>query len=223
MDAACAGLAVVCGVHPLAAALWGCRGDQPRWLLALHPLTWLGVPELLSFPLAVAVWLSCALASALLLSVWSVLTRLLPGRAGARQALVLSLIWGLAETLLSRGPLFWIGVGGSVFPSDPAFGGLARWCGAGGLAALQLFLGWWLWTLWVSADRERRRYRLLGIGVVSLALLHGLGAAAMVGTDRGALPAAPLNLALWQPAIPTREKFSGAAEPVSRRLRAGGT
>ena len=124
------------------------------------------------------------LAAVLLLSGWSLLVRLLPGRGGAMQALVLSLIWGLGETLLSRGPLFWIGVGGSVFPSDPALG-LARWCGAGALAALQVFLGWWLWTKVASADRDRKRYRLLGIGVVSLAwLLHGLGAAAMVGIDR---------------------------------------
>ena len=210
-------------LHPLAAALWGglAVAISHRWLLALHPLTWLGVPELLSRPVATAIWLSCGLAAALFLSAWSLVVRLLPGRAGALQALVLSLLWGLGETLLSRGPLFWIGVGGSVFPSDPAFGGLARWCGAGGLAALQLILGWWLWTLWVSTDRERRRYRLLGIGVVGLALLHGLGAAALVGTDRGALPADPLNLALWQPAIPTREKFSEERQSqFPRRLHA---
>ena len=196
--------------HPLAAALWGglAVAISHRWLLALHPLTWLGVPELLSLPLAVAIWLSCALASALLLSVWSVLARLLPGRVGVLRALVLSLTWGLGETLLSRGPLFWIGVGGSIFPTDPALGGLARWCGAGGLAALQVLLGWWLWTLLTSADRDRRRLRLLGIGVLGMVLLHAFGAASLVGIDRSDGSTAPLNLALWQPAIPTREKFS---------------
>ena len=119
--------------NPLAAALWGglAVAISHRWLLALHPLTWLGVPELLSLPLAAAVWLGCVLAAALLLSGWSGLVRLLPGRGGALQALVLSLIWGLGETLLSRGPLFWIGVGGSVFPADPALGGWWRWRGGG--------------------------------------------------------------------------------------------
>ena len=207
-------------MNPLAAALWGALAVaiSHRWLLALHPLTWLGVPELLSLPLAAAVWLGCVLAAALLLSGWSGLVRLLPGRGGALQALVLSLIWGLGETLLSRSPLFWIGVGGSVFPADPALGGLARWCGAGGLAALQLLLGWWLWTLLASADRGRMRLRLLGIGAVGLALLHALGVAALVGIDRPDVSRDPLNLALWQPAIPTREKFSAERQSQFPRL-----
>ena len=41
---------------PLAAALWGgvAVAISHHWLLALHPLTWLGVPALLSLPLAMA-------------------------------------------------------------------------------------------------------------------------------------------------------------------------
>ena len=60
-------------LHPLAAALWGglAVAISHRWLLALHPLTWLGVPELLSRPVATAIWLSCGLAAAVLLSAWS--------------------------------------------------------------------------------------------------------------------------------------------------------
>lgn len=207
-------------LNPVAAALWGglAVAISHRWLLALHPLTWLGVPELLSLPLAAAVWLGCVLAAALLLSGWSGLVRLLPGRGGALQALVASLVWGLGETLLSRSPMFWIGVGGSVFPADPALGGLARWFGAGGLAALQVFLGWCLCTLLASADRDRKRCRLLGIGVLGLALLHALGVAALVGIDRPDVSSQPLNLALWQPAIPTREKFSAERQSQFPRL-----
>merc|ERR1711938_249664 len=31
--------------------------------------------------------------------------------------------------------------------SDPPLAALSRWIGEGGLAALQLLLGWWLWRL----------------------------------------------------------------------------
>ena len=42
-------------------ALWGVAAVlvSHRWLLALHPLDWLGVPGLLSAPLVVVLWLIC--------------------------------------------------------------------------------------------------------------------------------------------------------------------
>ena len=198
---------------PLAAALWAAVAVaiSHRWLIALHPLTWLGVPAPLSLPIALLVWLACAMAAALLVLGWSLLARWLPGRCGIRQALVLSLIWALSETLLARGPLFWIGVGGSVLPGDRWFAGLACWFGAAGLATIQLLLGWWLWQLWAALRVEgEQRWRLLRWGVLALVLTHGLGALALAGTsDRSIAGTEPaVSVALWQPAIPTREKFS---------------
>ena len=197
---------------PLAAALWASMavGISHRWLIALHPLTWLGVPAPLSLPLALMVWLACVLAAALLVGGWSLLARWLPGRCGLRQALALSLIWGLSETLLARGPLFWIGVGGSVLPADRWLAGLAAWFGAGGLATVQLLLGWWLWQIWVVVRVDGvQRWSLLRRGVLALLVAHGLGALALMGVAQGTgEPEAALPMALWQPAIPTREKFS---------------
>ena len=210
---------------PLAAALWAGMAValSHRWLIALHPLTWLGVPAPLSLPLAVLVWLACAMAAALLVAGWSLLARSLPGRCGIRQALVLSLVWALGETLLARGPLFWIGVGGSVLPGDRWLAGLAGWFGAGGLAVVQLLLGWWLWQLGRAVRAEdNQRWRLLRWGVLALVLAHGLGAAALAGSSgRSAAGTEPaLTAALWQPAIPTREKFSDRRqEELPLRLR----
>ena len=197
---------------PLAAALWAAVAIavSHRWLIDLHPLTWLGVPAPLSLPLALMVWLACALSAALLVAVWSLLARWLPGRCGLRQALILSLVWGLGESLLARGPLFWIGVGGSALPADRWLAGLAGWIGAGGLATVQLLLGWCLWQLWsVGRFENAQRWRLLRWGALALVLVHGLGAMALITAgqarvhDQVALP-----MALWQTAIPTREKFS---------------
>ena len=49
-------------------ALWGAAAVlvSHRWLLALHPLDWLGVPGLLSAPLVIGLWLICGIAAALL-------------------------------------------------------------------------------------------------------------------------------------------------------------
>ena len=63
--------------RPRVAALWGLLAVliSHRWLLALHPLTWMGIPAALSLPIALAVWLICGAAAALLLLVWSGLAR----------------------------------------------------------------------------------------------------------------------------------------------------
>ncbi|MFS6828334.1 hypothetical protein [Cyanobium sp. ATX-6F1] len=50
------------------------------------------------------------------------------GRLGIERlstALIGALLWGLAETLLAKGPLFWMGLGGAALPGDPALAGLA--------------------------------------------------------------------------------------------------
>lgn len=201
--------------QPFAAALWGLVAVlvSHRWLLALHPLTWIGVPAPLSLPVATLIWLLCGLAAGVLVGLWAWLATL-TGRRRWPAAVLLAGCWGLAEVALARTPLFWIGVGGSLLPADPWLAGLARWLGAGGLAALLLLLGWWLWRLVRLVQLQARGQRsTLLVGVVLLVLAHGLGGWGQrwLPTAEPALnaphPAAPWRVALWQPAIPTREKF----------------
>ena len=195
--------------RPLLGAFWGGLAVlvSHRWLLALHPLTWMGVPPLLSLPIAVLLWFICGLAAAVLLLVWTALARALRGPRsgwGALEVLLLSALWGVVEVALARGPLFWIGLGGSVLPFDTLLAGLGRWIGSGGLAVVLLLLGWGLFQV----VRQGRR-RQWGVWLVVLLLVHGLGAVALVA----AAPATgQLKLAVWQPAIPTREKFSDAQQ-----------
>ncbi len=197
-----------------AASLWGGLAVliSHRWLLALHPLTWVGVPEPLSLPVAVGVWMVCGLAAAVLVGAWSWLA----GRCDPRRwcsMLLLACLWGGAEVLLAGSPLFWMGVGGSLLPADPAWAGLARWCGAGGLAAMQLMAAWWIWRL--AGMRGRGRQRWLALGLSALVLLHGLGRWASMPSVDAKREAKPFSwrVALWQPAVPTREKF----EPEQQR------
>ncbi|MGB5136054.1 MAG: apolipoprotein N-acyltransferase [Prochlorococcaceae cyanobacterium] len=204
-----------------AAACWGAAAVlvSHRWLLGLHPLDWIGVPLPLSLPLC---WLLLLLIAALggaLLGLWGwCAARLRPARASS--ALVLALTWGLAEVLLARGPLFWIGLGGSALPGDRALAGFASVGGAGLVAALQLLIGWGLWR----GYRERRRLgpaALLWV-LLPLLLVHVAGGLllAQAGRAMPAAAAAPFAIAaeqvlVLQPSIPTREKFQWASR---RRL-----
>ena len=189
--------------RPRDAAFWGLFAVliSHRWILGLHPLTWMGLPAWLSLPVAVSLLLVCCVAASLLLLLWSLLARWCRSRDGSwrfGQVLLLAMVWGGAELLLEGSPLFWIGVGGSVLPLDRSLAGLARWLGSGGLATLQLIWGWGLWQLW------RRRGRRSTGWLLSLLLAHVLGALSL--SPPPALAA--LRLGAWQPAIPTREKFS---------------
>ncbi len=205
----------------LTALVWGTAAVlvSHRWLPALHPLDWVGVPSPLSLPLCLLLWSLCALLGGTLVGAWALLARRLdPARPST--ALLASGLWGLAEVLLAKGPLFWIGLGAAPLPGDPWLGGLAAWVGAGGLAALQVGLGWGLWR-WSVAWRARasgapgagdasRGWALLVVG--SLLGAHGAGAAALApgGEARAAAPSAPgggETVLVVQPAIPTRQKF----------------
>ena len=198
--------------RPWPAAGWGAIAVlvSHRWLLGLHPLMWIGVPAPLSLPVAMAVWIACAVAAAVLVATWGVLARWCR-RSRLSSALLLAGLWGLAEVLLSQGPLFWIGVGGGVLPGDPLLAGLARWIGASGLACLQLLAGWWLWQLCVQPAPHRRVWG--GMGAAAVLMAHGLGWWAI--TSPPILETETLRMGLWQPALPTREKFTAEQQ---RRL-----
>lgn len=198
--------------------LWGLAAVllSHRWLLWLHPLDWIGVPAPLSLPLCLALWGFCALAGGALVQLWLVLVR----RAGPLRistALAASCLWGLAEVLLARGPLFWIGLAGASLPGDRPLAGLAAYGGAGLVTAVQLLLGWCLWRL-LAAGALRRRWLLLTLALVLLS--HGLGLHAL---SRASTGGAPERLLLLQPSIPTREKgqFRQQRRLLSQLLAAG--
>jgi apolipoprotein N-acyltransferase len=123
-------------------------------------------------------------------------------------AVLAALVWGLAEVLLARLPLFWLGLGVAPLPLDRPLAGLAALGGAGLVAAVQLFISWLLW---------RRAWAALLLLILAA---HGLGWGALAAAGAGAVGAPPargLRLQLVQPALPTRQKFEWAQQ---RRLLA---
>lgn len=196
--------------------LWGAAAVlvSHRWLLWLHPLDWVGVPAPLSLPFCGLLWLLVGGLGGLLVAAWAVLVRRLnPARPAT--ALLAAALWGLAEVLLARGPLFWIGLGAAALPGDPALAGLGRLLGAGGLALVQLLIGWSLWRLWGHLRAGSRRGAALGLALALLLGSHLLGLQQLRRADAvAAEPGAVQALLLLQPAIPTRRKFA----PDQQRL-----
>ncbi|MFM1799988.1 MAG: hypothetical protein RLZZ117_2266 [Cyanobacteriota bacterium] len=196
----------------LAPLVWGFAAvlASHRWLPALHPLDWIGVPSPLSLPLCLLLWGLCALLGGVLVGLWAWLARRLdPTRFST--ALLSSGLWGLAEVLLAKGPLFWIGLGVAPLPGDPWLAGLAVWVGAGGLAALQVGIGWALWR-WTRCRRGQGAERWAGLVVAGLAGTHLAGVAALAPPEEARAaalspPGATETLLVVQPAIPTRQKF----------------
>ncbi|MED5319955.1 MAG: apolipoprotein N-acyltransferase, partial [Cyanobacteriota bacterium] len=132
----------------------------------------------------------------------SVLARRLPHHwPRPVRLMLLAGVWALAELVLSGSPLFWIGVGGTTLPWDRPLAGLARWFGSGGLTWLQLCWGCCLLALF-EQPAAWRRWGLLGLASVLLA--HGLGSWLLSAPPP---PVDSVALGVWQPAVPTREKF----------------
>ncbi|MEO1003439.1 MAG: apolipoprotein N-acyltransferase [Cyanobacteria bacterium J06638_7] len=213
---------LVAGPAPVrAAACWGGVAVlvSHRWLLGLHPLDWIGIPLPLSLPLC---WLLLLLLAALggaLLGLWGwCAVRLLPQRFSS--AALLALAWGLVEVLLARGPLFWIGLGGSALPGDRALAGFALLGGAGLVAALQLLIGWAVWWAW--REWPRLGVKVLLVWLPAVLLAHAAGAA-LLSTQAAAAPtlAGQERVLVLQPAIPTREKLTSASRRrLQRQLQA---
>ncbi len=183
-----------------------------RWLLALHPLTWIGIPSLFSLLITISLWLFCGFIGFLLVGIWSWVASfgysyLKVGNCLSRNffyAIFLSSLWGYVEVLLAQSPFFWTGIGASLLPGDRALAGLARWFGSGGLAAVQLLIGWWLWQLFVKLKKNEKARELFVKGLFVLALAHSIGFFLLIHQT----PNGQEKLALWQSNIPIREKFS---------------
>ena len=171
--------------NPWGGFCWGAMAIlwSHKWLLSLHPISWVGISSNLSLPITIFIWLSCGAFGGCLVFMWSVLSGFLaPGRLQFSKlennfiyAVLLSTIWGLSEELLSRGPLFWMGVGPSLLPQDRYLAGLARWIGSGGLASIHLLTGWWMWQLSIAfqARKKAKKFIILGFAYFSLAHLIG--------------------------------------------------
>ena len=179
------------------------------WLLWLHPLDWVGVSSALSGPLTILLWLLVGGGGALAVSLWWWLARFYP-LPRFHGALTMALLWGCGEVLLARGPLFWLGLSTVVAIHDRALAGLGSLVGPGGLAAVQVLVGWWLWRCWKTPSCQRSRWWAGGTTVVIA--LHGIGFLSLADIQGPSIP-----MGVLQPVIPTRQKFTWPAMVMLER------
>ena len=200
--------------NPWAGFCWGAMAIlwSHKWLLSLHPISWVGINSKLSLPITIFIWLFCGAFGGALVSLWSALRSFLA--SGRLQfstlenrfiyAVLLSTIWGLTEELLSRGPLFWMGVGPSLLPQDRYLAGLARWIGSGGLASIHLLAGWWIWQFSIAFQTRRKVKKLIVLGFTCFSLAHLIGFILLLDSPIDSSE----KVAIWQTNIPIRQKFS---------------
>ena len=200
--------------NPWGGFCWGAMAIlwSHKWLLSLHPISWVGISSNLSLPITIFIWLFCGVLGGGLVFIWSALSGFLaPGRLQFSKlenkliyAVLLSTIWGLSEELLSRGPLFWMGVGPSLLPQDRYLAGLARWIGSGGLASIHLLAGWWIWQLSIAFQARKKLKKFIILGVAYFSLAHLIGFILLLDSPTDSSE----KVAMWQTNIPIRQKFS---------------
>ena len=200
--------------NPWGGFCWGAMAIlwSHKWLLSLHPISWVGISSNLSLLITIFIWLFCGVLGGGLVFIWSALSGFLaPGRLQFSKlenkfiyAVLLSTIWGLSEELLSRGPLFWMGVGPSLLPQDRYLAGLARWIGSGGLATIHLLAGWWIWQLSIAFQARKKAKKFIILGFAYFSLAHLLGFILLLDSPTDSSE----KVAMWQTNIPIRQKFS---------------
>ena len=106
----------------LIALAWGCGyyGLALFWITGIHPMTWMGVPWLISLLIALFCWLFITFWGAALVMVWAMLITLYQrfDSAIGRQILVGVTLWCLLESLWSHGALWWSSLAYSQSPHN---------------------------------------------------------------------------------------------------------
>ena len=195
-----------------------------RWLLDLHPLDWMGIPNLASLFVSNSILLLCSAFGGILVFTWSRILTFIYQILNSRIdkdiyeypsfIIFMSSLWGLSEVWLSHSPFFWIGVGGSLLPGDVWLAGLARVFGEGGLVVIQLLIGWWIWRLINLLDNLLLFRKLIFRGFLIILLAHIFGYCLLNFDMQGAR----VPVAVLQPAIPVRDKFSGDMQLKAKSL-----
>ncbi|HAC64972.1 MAG TPA: apolipoprotein N-acyltransferase [Cyanothece sp. UBA12306] len=177
----------------LIALAWGLgyHGLALFWITGIHPMTWMGVPWLASLAIAIFCWLFITLWGAILVSVWSIVIRLLANLKSYNRyfkyPLIESLfkvlwgvaIWCLLESIWTQGPLWWTSLSYTQSPNNLAILQLSK------LSGFSLITGAIVATNGLIAEgiilfKENRQYinqsiLLIIISIVFVFSLHIIG------------------------------------------------
>ena len=102
----------VTSVRPSVATLslvWGIgyHGVALSWITGIHPMTWMGVPWLVSLAIALFCWTFITLWGAALVAIWAIVMRAIFSQNPYVRVLIGVALWCGLEGLWSAGPLYW--------------------------------------------------------------------------------------------------------------------
>ncbi|MBC6418714.1 MAG: apolipoprotein N-acyltransferase [Prochloron sp. SP5CPC1] len=98
----------------------GYHGLALFWITGIHPMTWMGVPWLVSLAIALFCWLFITLWGAALVVAWCAVMRFLSLSSGLGRILVGVAVWCGLEAVWSSGPLWWSGLSYTQSPHNLA-------------------------------------------------------------------------------------------------------
>lgn len=200
---------------PWAGFVWGLGfyGTSLTWILDLHPLMWMGVPEANSVAIALGVWFFvCGLAGifsgtwALLFALWSKASP-----KGSRLLRILGgvTIWGVLEALWSHSPLWWLSMSLTQSPGNLWLLHLGQLSGPTAVTVFVVAMNGFIAEMAIAYLRCRAVRRSLWIPPLILMIAaHGLGGILMARSTVDI--ASSLNIGLIQGNIPTRVKLTPA-------------
>jgi apolipoprotein N-acyltransferase len=177
-----------------------------RWILDLHPLTWMGVPWWSSLLIATGCWLFLVGWGAFQVSIWCGVIRWLPQRP-VWKLLSGTALWVLLDAFQSRGSLYWLPLSLSQSPGDRPLLFLGQISGPQSVTALILLVNGLLALAILRQTPSRRCW--LGATLATLVSAHLLGGILWL-TSQPDPSDQRLRVGVIQGNVPTRTKLTAA-------------
>lgn len=134
------------------AIAWGLgfHGCALFWIWGIHPMTWMGVPWIASWFIALVCWLLITAWGVLLTLAWAVAVTFYRRWTPPPWAMLVGggFFWCLAEAIWARGPLFWTYLALSQSPTNLPLLHLAQWGGPTAIALVIVLVNGLLARAW---------------------------------------------------------------------------
>lgn len=180
--------------------VWGIgyHGLALSWITGIHPMTWLGVPWLVSLAIALFSWIFITLWGAVLVAVWaSVFSRLTanqksPPLKGGQGGIFLNKEWKInllpalfrvfigtalwcgLEAFWSLGSLWWTSLSYTQSPHNLAILQLGQFSGPTAVTAAIVAVNSLIAEAWLKTERKQK-YSLVSTAIAFCSLLHLVG------------------------------------------------
>ncbi|MFB2834199.1 apolipoprotein N-acyltransferase [Floridanema evergladense] len=202
------------------AILWaiGYHGLTLSWILGLHPLTWLGIPWILSLAIAIGALLLFTIWGSALVTIWAISSRAIfqliannksPIPNGLIRVLIGTTIWCVLEYIWSAGPFWWTSLSFTQSPHNLAILHLSQISGPNTINALIVAVNGLIAEALISRELQTKSlYKgYLSFAIVLLITSHLVGWA-IYNQPLNDRPNNALKVGIIQGNIANRIKFT---------------